>query len=316
MEKILLVVPVHNRLSEVKELLSSLRTLNLDGLDLSITIVDDASQEPVPKSIELEFSDLNLRLIHCDVNIGPSRARNLALKKSDADIFWFLDSDSEIDNPQVLNNMVEVLRTNHEIGAVGGVVEPVEGEWMVFEPISFLNTLGIPQYLRRRAYPLTFVSVIPTANLLILKNVFELTNSFDERLPRNEDGDLCMALKKLEYKSMQSEKTLVRHKLSRAGRDSGAFAHFQDSKKYFADLLKTRSILLYKHSWWKLVILPILDMLTLIEIILGSKKYNFKLVRFSMVKKENKFVYYFNLALLSAYYYFYGLLLPLKFRSR
>jgi GT2 family glycosyltransferase len=312
--KVLLVVPIHNRPEELKELLSSLISLNIEGLELSITIVDDASLVPVPCNIGDEFPQLNLNVIRRDVNIGPASARNVALKNSSADFFWFLDSDSEIDDPQVLKNMVESFRSHPLVGAVGGVVELVNGEWLVFVPISFLNTLRVPQYLPRKNYPISFVGVIPTANLLVSRKIFELTNSFDEKLPRNEDEDLCLAFKKLGYKSMQSEKTLVKHKLSRSGRDSGAFSHFQNTKDYFSDLLKTRSLLLYKYSFWKLLILPILDMLTLFELMIRSKNNNFKLARFSLVKKEGKLNFYWNLALLTAYYYFYGLLLSLKIR--
>jgi hypothetical protein len=42
------VVPIHNRLEELKELLSSLNVLNVDGgIELSIKIVDDASKDPI-----------------------------------------------------------------------------------------------------------------------------------------------------------------------------------------------------------------------------------------------------------------------------
>jgi len=319
--KVLLVVPIHNRLEELKELLSSLISLNLEELELSITLLDDASLVPVPYNIGDEFPKLNLSVIRQDVNIGPAGARNIALKNSSADFFWFLDSDSEIDDSRVLKNMIESFRSNPGVGAVGGVVELVNGEWLVFAPVSFLNTLRVPQYFPRKNYPKSFVDVIPTANLLVSRKIFEMTGSFDETLPRNEDEDLCLALKKLRYKSMQSEKTLVKHKLSRSGRDSGAFSHFKNTKSYFSDLLKTRSLLLYKHSFWKLLILPILDMLTLIKLTIGSKKNNLKLIRFGLIKEdlssmEGKFRFYWHLASLSVYYYFYGLLLLLKIKVR
>jgi GT2 family glycosyltransferase len=314
-ERVLLVVPVHNRLGELKELLSSLRSLHLEGLELSVAIVDDASLDPVPKKMEDEYSDLNPTVIRSNNNIGPAGARNIALKNSDADFFWFLDSDAEIDDPQVLKNMIRILRAHHEIGTVGGVVEQVSGEWKVFEPVLFLNTLVIPQYLPRKDYSKKFVSVICTANLLVLRKVFELTNGFDEKLPRNEDEDLCLTLKKFRYQNMQSEETLVRHKLSKSGRDSGAFAHFGDSKKYLSDLLKTRSLLIFKHNPWKLVILPILDVLTLMELFIGSKSNSLKLVRFGMVNKGRRFANFLNLPLISIYYYFYGWLLLLKIKT-
>jgi GT2 family glycosyltransferase len=316
LEKILLVVPIHNRLIELKELLFSLRLLNLESLELSIVIVDDASHEPVPKNLKDDFPDLKLDVIRSDVNIGPARARNLALKNSQAEFFWFLDSDTEIDNPQVLKTMVGVLRNNHEIGAVGGVVEEVDGEWKVFELVFFLNTLSIPQYFQRRDYPVNFVSVLPTANLLVSRNAFDLTGSFDEKLPRNEDTDLCLALKRNKLKIMQSESTLVKHKLSRSGRDSGAFAHFQGSNKFIADLLKARSILLYKYCCWKLFILPVLDLLTIFELFFKSKKNNLKPIRFKMVKEKGKFASFMTLSFWSAYYYFYGLFLSMRIKAK
>jgi GT2 family glycosyltransferase len=316
MKKILLVVPVHNRLNELRELLASLCSLDIGGLELLVTIVDDASKDPIPETLNDNFPGLKLQFIRLNENIGPASARNLALKDAVADYYWFLDSDSEIDDPNVLKHMVSVLESYADVGAVGGVVELVDEKWMVFESVSFFNTMALPQYLKRDDYQETFVSNIPTANMLISMEIFSLTGSFDEQLVRDEDHDLCMALRKDGYKIFQSQETMVRHKLSHAGRDSGAFAHFQDRKKFLSDLLKTKSILIYKHNKWKLFVLPFLDVLTLFQLCIASKKYNIKVLRFNLINKKKKISDYLVTVLLISGHYIYGLMLLLRLIKR
>ena len=127
---------------------------------------------------------------------------------------------------------------------------------------------------------------------------------------------LCLALKKRQYKIFQSRKTMVRHKLSPSGRDSGAFSHFRDSKDFWSDLLRAKMLLLFKHSPWKLFVLPLLDLLTLFEIFIASKRYNLRIIRFKMISKKRKISDYFSIALLISYYYFYGLMLLLRLIKR
>ena len=64
MKKVLLVVPVHNRPLEVKKLLTSLCKLKVVGIDLSVTLVDDGSNEDLYQVIKpFESRHLKISLI-------------------------------------------------------------------------------------------------------------------------------------------------------------------------------------------------------------------------------------------------------------
>tara|TARA_B100002003_G_scaffold176993_1_gene164846 strand:+ start:932 stop:1897 length:966 start_codon:yes stop_codon:yes gene_type:complete len=295
--KVLLIVPVHNRLEDVKLLLLSLLNLEVNNIALCIAIVDDASDYPVQPAIEKKFSQFKLYYFRNNTPKGPGFSRNLAARAIASDFIWFLDSDTEIFNPQVLDYMLQKFDSDRSIGAIGGDMEKINDKKWVMEAVLHINYLGFFKSFPLQEYQPSYVKLIPTSNLLVRREMFELAEGFLEDLLRDEDKDFCITIRRLGYNCYQDSETVVWHKLSSAGRNSGFFAHFADPIQYMRDYLKTRTRLLARHVHWRLLILPILDMvivpIELYRIKIGLYP-NSRLNKVANISSRKKYILFFN----------------------
>lgn len=99
-----IIVPVYNRIDEVKDLLESLACQS--SKDFEIVIIEDGSSLPC-KDVTDSYADrLNIQYFHKS-NEGRSIARNYGMEHAKGDYFVFFDSDCIIP-PQYF----EVLKTN------------------------------------------------------------------------------------------------------------------------------------------------------------------------------------------------------------
>lgn len=92
--KYTLIIPVFNRLDEVKELLVSAEKLDFDREKFEILFVDDGSSDGFSSYIDNYNSatGLNIRYI-IQKNKGPGEARNNGMRNSQSQYFIFNDSD-------------------------------------------------------------------------------------------------------------------------------------------------------------------------------------------------------------------------------
>jgi glycosyltransferase involved in cell wall biosynthesis len=84
------VLATYNRRHLLPRAIASV--LAQDGVRFELIIVDDASRDGTTDYVA-SLTDLRIRIISTDHNIGPSAARNLGLKAARAGIVAFLDSD-------------------------------------------------------------------------------------------------------------------------------------------------------------------------------------------------------------------------------
>jgi GT2 family glycosyltransferase len=259
-KRILVVIPVHNRKDETCQLLSSLAKVERESFAFKIAIVDDASLHPIQPELDGNFKDLEIEFFKNDSPRGPAYCRNLAARHFDGDYVWFLDSDSEILDSNVLANMVRRLESDVRLAGTGGVIENVRGERMIIEPDVSKNFFFICRSYHPDNYKPARVNVIGTPNLLIKLPILKEAGYFSERLARDEDNDLCLTIKKLGYYFCQARDTVVLHKFSSSGRQSGAFKHFLDPKLYLKDMLEARADIIIRHSPLSVLVLPFLDL--------------------------------------------------------
>lgn len=88
------IIPVYNRLSEVRELLKSAELLIFDRSQFDILFVDDGSDDGFRAFIEsyASASQLDIRVLYQE-NRGPGAARNHGMSFAQGDYFIFIDSD-------------------------------------------------------------------------------------------------------------------------------------------------------------------------------------------------------------------------------
>jgi glycosyltransferase involved in cell wall biosynthesis len=92
MALVTVVVPVFNRVSELRRALRSV--LQQSYQDFEIIVVDDASTENIGAAIA-DFTDSRIRLITKPVNEGAAAARNTGIAEARGRWVAFLDSDDE-----------------------------------------------------------------------------------------------------------------------------------------------------------------------------------------------------------------------------
>jgi GT2 family glycosyltransferase len=323
MEKVLLVIPAHNRVEELNELLASLDLLDIDGLEIKVAVVDDGSIVPLkqevkpPRRFEVFF-------FHNDVPQGPSHCRNFAAKTIQSDYLWFMDSDTEILSPHVLQHMLGVLRNNPLIGGVGGEFGDIDGKRQIITSFHLANGSLISKNHLFDEYSPEDVNLIASCNLLVRSGIFHKVGGFREGLPRYEDSDLCLRLHKWGYRFYQDKDTVIWHKVSRKGRQSGVFAHqYTDPEAFINDWLACRILILAHNAPWVLPVLPLVDIalfpVVLIRIRAGVyamnrvdlvfPKYSIKLVISLLLRAVRSYLWGINVfgrVLLRLPYYYRG----------
>lgn len=288
--RVLLVVAVHNRPEDLKRLLESLGRLETDTIDLRTCIVDDGSNFAIQPEIEKRFSRLEPYFIRNISPKGPAYSRNRGARVIESDYIWFLDSDTEIVNSGTLVRMIETLDSDPRVVGVGGVLEDCAGERKLLELDILGNLLFLYRPFEPNEYKQVYVDGLATANLFLRREAFEAAGGFLENLRRDEDNDMCLTLRRKGYRFCQNRETVVWHKVSNAGRKSGAFAHFADPKRYLRDLMETRTTLLARHAPWRLPVLPLFDVALAPVVLYGIKSGKYVSSRFEKAVPESRFL--------------------------
>lgn len=276
---VLIVIPVYNRQDDLVVLMDSLLKIGLDKFDISIAIIDDNSLIPI--TIDKKWEKLNVRIFKNHNNMGPAYSRNLAVRMIKSDYIWFLDSDAEILNPGVLENMVQILSSNERVGATGGIMENIRGQNMILEGKILINYLFIYDVYFPGKYFFKKVPGISSTNLFITREKFLSVEGFDENLIRDEDADLSLKLRKKGYTICQGSETMVLHRFSDKGRSDTYSDHYKTKEKYIKTLLETRLLIVAKHAPSILAFISFLDLLASINLLYRIiwKEYNLNRIK-------------------------------------
>jgi glycosyltransferase involved in cell wall biosynthesis len=144
-------------------------------------IVNDGSDESESLQILDTFRhrDPRIKVIDLDINQGPSSARNSGMRRAQADLFFFLDSDDLIE-PTALEKMAWYLESHPEFGFCKGFT-------IAFEEQEYLGDVGFEsRKLFLSKNPVTITS-------MIRRKVVEAVEGFDEAMTTGvEDWDFWL----------------------------------------------------------------------------------------------------------------------------
>lgn len=195
---------------------------------IPVKAINDYIREAVPHHMELDYPAFEVLIFPDDLTgetfpyekvkvvpsgkVGPAEKRDLAMKYASGDIYAFIDDDAW-PRKDWLKNAVKELE-NPDIGAVGGpaVTAPNDslmqrGSGKVYE--SFLCSGKYTyRYIpgKRRED-----DDLPSVNLIVKKEVFELVHGFDSKFYPGEDTKLCMDIVNTGKKIIYSPDVLVYH---------------------------------------------------------------------------------------------------------
>ena len=147
---------------------------------LEILVVDDGSTDGT-KGLVRSFTDLRIRYLRHDYNLGVAAARNTGVREAKGHYVAFLDSDDEWMNEKIAIQIGALLETGERViaGCTGSYTirgdhakanrPPRNGSWYK----RLLMKCGLH----------------PGSTLMACKTAFERVGLFDEQLSRLEDWD-------------------------------------------------------------------------------------------------------------------------------
>ena len=179
--KVEIIIPAYNPGPFLAEAIES--CLRQSYKQYSITVIDDCSTENIEGVTSLYPG---IKLLRTDRNSGPSAARNLGIKSSNADLISFLDSD-DIMAPEKLFYSVQEFEKDDSIGMTCGNYKILYNRSRMMRP--FYNRpikINYPLMLRQ--------NFVASGSATVRRSVFDDVGFFDETLWISEDYDMWLRI--------------------------------------------------------------------------------------------------------------------------
>jgi GT2 family glycosyltransferase len=216
---------------------------NISELNFEVIVVDNNSRDGSQEMVKKNFSDV--KLIQNKENLGFSKANNQGIRIAKGDYLLLLNPDTAI-MPEALDSMVEFMKKNQKVGAIGpklidinGVVQPSAGrEDTIYTVLlryctprsfnvkikrilaknhfrKFRKLLGsqVDSYLLRSEIETpTEIDRISGASFLVRRKTIKEVGLLDEKIfLYSEDADLCFRIKKKGWKIVYFPEAKIIH---------------------------------------------------------------------------------------------------------
>lgn len=205
MPRFSVIVPVYNRIDEVRDLMESLAAQTCD--DFEAVIVEDGSTEPCREVVEAYAGKVDVRYFYKD-NEGRSIARNYGLERAKGDYFVFFDSDCVI--PPRYFEILSAALDRNPVECFGGPDAAHESfsdtqKAISYAMTSFLTTGGIRggKVQMEKFTPRTF-------NMGYSRRVYDCVGGFREMF--SEDIDMSTRIRRAGFSIGLIREAYVYHK--------------------------------------------------------------------------------------------------------
>lgn len=197
-----IIIPVKDQPEDLAGCLASLESLDWPAARREMIVVDDSSARPV-------VAPGTVKVLRQEISRGPALCRDLGVKQARGDILAFLDADC-LAGKDWLCKLIPFFEAGG-VGAVGGFVAGYyHGSFLDrYEDVSSPLNMGKHLVLEGRG-PSTFY--VPTANMLVRRDIFMSAGGFGEGRRVGEDVDLCWRLRDLGYSLVYAPFGRVAHK--------------------------------------------------------------------------------------------------------
>lgn len=223
------VIPTRDRACDLRRCLESVEQ-QIYG-QIETIVVDNGSSDETEQVIR---SMSGMIAVWNNRNAGAAEARNQAIRRAHGNFLWFLDSDTVVDNPQCLENMIEEMKRSPDIGAIGGeLVELSDGT--VVMKLKFVRRNGE-----------TFTTEVPadapgpydcdylaTCNCLVRTELVHRIGGFDPAyFFLSEDKQLGRDIRAAGCRNVACTRTAARHSISVAGGRRSLFVKQRNVLRY------------------------------------------------------------------------------------
>lgn len=206
-ETVSIIIPTYNRKSFLQKNLEAIGKQHFNGY-LEVFVIDDGSTDGTIQMLEgiesenVKFLFKYFKTLHC----GPANSRNIGIQHSKGRILIFLDDDSVIQNNDYVQEIVKSFNED-DVGIVAGKsIDILSGTYRLVK-VGDLPEIKFDK-------PSTFKDIIgiPTKNAAFLRDAVEKAGGFNTIFKyAYEDTDLCIKIRKLNYKLVLNEKALIHH---------------------------------------------------------------------------------------------------------
>ena len=174
MVKIDVILCTHNpHLARLMKVLESLRIQSLEHACWSLTVIDNASKEPLNSLLDLSWKS-NAAVIR-EESLGLTAARLRGICETDSDLIVFVDDDNVL-APNYLEEALNLSDTHSDLGAWGGQVLPHYESALPKEIAPHVNLLAIREFSQEQIQQTRDASFpTPCGAGLILKRKVALT---------------------------------------------------------------------------------------------------------------------------------------------
>lgn len=207
-KKVCIIIPVKNISPGFDACIKSVLNLNYNNFE--IIIVDDSEKG----DLQFPADNYNAKIqIFRSHGKGPSCARNLAVRKTNADFLAFTDSDCIVDKDWLIE-LLKGFELFPEAAACGGI-QKLPGDATSFEKKVFLfmqKTGFITDYMRQPGKK-NIIAVSHNASCCVIykKDIFLEIGGFLEGLWPGEDVELDFRLIRKGYKLIFNPGAMVYH---------------------------------------------------------------------------------------------------------
>lgn len=199
-----IIIPVHNVEDTIEKCLESIFNLNYPNYE--VIIINDGSTDSTGKILN-KYKD-KIKILET-TGVGPSKARNIALKESKGEYVAFTDGDCVVDK-EWLNNLLCGFKSEEIVGVGGTQLSPEDETEFGKMVTNFMRSLGLIDYMKSNSDNGYFVDHNPSCNVMYRKKIFEKVE-FREGLWPGEDVELDYRIKKLGYKLFFNPNAYVYH---------------------------------------------------------------------------------------------------------
>lgn len=240
-----IIIVNHNTKQQLEKCLESVRRYEPDT-EKEVIIVDNGSSDSSQKMLETSYPEISL--IRNPTNIGPSKARNQAIKQSKGQYILLLDSDTYLVEP-IIDKLKAFLKTNESVAVAGPrILNPdktfqrscfsyptllksfadisllyllieffenkISKKFIFFMAALFRQLLKTNMFTFQNFVKPTDCDLISGCCFMLKRNALEKVGLFDEKFfIYFEEADVCLRLKKLGYKITYLPSTTAAHSL-------------------------------------------------------------------------------------------------------
>lgn len=249
MTAVSIIIVTFNSQKYIKDCLQSIQ--KFEGKIVEIIVVDNASSDSTLD--EIRRSDVKVKLISLNENLGYSKANNIGAKKASGEYLFFLNPDTKLLMPTT-KQLIKVYIENKNSGLIAPKLMEPSGK--VQPSVRKLPTIlgAIKEYFLNKQHeyeqfaPVTNFNieaeVVYAGAILTTKKVFNKINGFEEKFFLYfEDIDLCRKLKENNLKIIYTPNVSLLHQVGGSSNPSKQ-KYLQKSSILYHGFLKSYMIYL------------------------------------------------------------------------